>query len=119
MTGRRNHGIPKQRCEVRLPADLDVKLDRLAAKAGVTRTALFVEAVERLVHGEETRTGVEALHERVAVLSVALDEVLADLAEVRAYLDALARTACGGDPVRFGRFLHLVEKARSEMEDGE
>jgi predicted transcriptional regulator len=117
MSARQNYAIPKQRCEVRLPADLDVRLDRLSEKAGVTRTALVVAAIERFVYAEETQAGVETLHERVAVLSVALEEVLTDLAEVRAYLDALARTVCGGDPGKFGRFLRLVEKAKSELEE--
>jgi predicted transcriptional regulator len=108
-------GIPKQRCEIRLPADLDIKLDKIADKAGVTRTALVITAIERLVYGEEARTGVDGLHERVAVLSVGQDRLRSDLLEARAYLDVLGQTMCGADQAKFDRFLDAVEKVKSEL----
>lgn len=112
---RQKAGIAKARCEVRLPSDLDIRLDKLAEKAGVTRTSLLVAAVERLVYGEETQTGVETLHERVAVLTVGHEQLRADLLEVRAYLDALGQKLCAGSEVEFDQFLAAVETAKNEL----
>src|SRR3954468_23771289 len=110
---RLKRGTPKQRCEIRLPVELDVKLDKIAAKAGVTRTSLLIAAVERFVYGEETQTGVETIHERVAVLSVGQDRLRSDMLEARAYLDVLGQTMCGGDQAKFDRFLDAVETVKS------
>src|SRR3954470_9222527 len=117
---RQKAGIPKSRCEVRLPTDLDVRLDRIADRAGVTRTSLLIAAIERFVYGEETATGVETIHERVAVLTVGQDRLRSDMLEARAYLDVLGQTMCGGDQAKFDRFLDAVETVKSElMEDVE
>src|SRR3954451_20114097 len=109
-------GIPKSRCEVRLPTDLDVRLDKIAAKAGVTRTSLMIAAIERFVYGEETATGVETIHERVAVLTMGQEQLRSDLLEVRAYLDALGQKLCHGETPaarasEFDKFLAAVEVA--------
>ena len=108
-------GIPKSRCEVRLPTELDVRLDKIAAKAGVTRTSLLIAAVERFIYGEETQAGVETIHERVAVLTAGQDRLRSDLLEARAYLDVLAQTVCGADQAKFDRFLSAVERVKSEL----
>src|SRR3954462_9233546 len=111
---RQKAGVPKARCEVRLPTDLDLRLDKIAAKAGVTRTSLMIAAVERFVYGEETQTGVETIHERVAVLTVGQEQLQADLLEVRGYLDALGQKLCAGSEVEFDQFLAAVETAKNE-----
>jgi len=115
MMKRQKAGVPKARCEVRLPTDLDLRLDKIAMKAGVTRTALMIAAIERFVYGEETATGVETIHERVAVLTTGQDQLRADLLEVRAYVDALGQKLCNGSDAEFDRFLGAVEKAKSEL----
>jgi predicted transcriptional regulator len=112
---RQKAGIPKARCEVRLPTDLDVRLDRIADRAGVTRTSLLIAAIERFVYGEETATGVETIHERVAVLTVGQDRLRDEMLEVRAYLDALAQKMCAGSEADFDRFLAAVEVVKSEL----
>lgn len=112
---RQKASTPKSRCEVRLPTDLDVRLDKIAARAGVTRTSLMIAAVERFVYGEETQTGVETIHERVAVLTVGQEQLRADLLEVRAYLDALGQKLCNGNEAEFNEFLAGVEAAKSEL----
>jgi predicted transcriptional regulator len=117
---RQNYGAPKARCEVRLPTDLDLRLDKLAAKAGVTRTSLMIAAIERFVYGEETQTGVETIHERVAVLTVGQEQLRSDLLEVRAYLDALGQKLCHGSTpaerqAEFDTFLAAVETAKAEL----
>lgn len=112
---RQKAGIPKARCEIRLPTDLDLRLDKIAAKAGVTRTSLMIAAVERFVYGEETQTGVETIHERVAVLTVGQDQMRAEMLEVRAYLDALAQKMCNGSDAEFETFLGAVDRAKTEL----
>lgn len=112
---RQKAGTPKARCEIRLPTDLDVRLDKIAGRAGVTRTSLMIAAVERFVYGEETATGVETIHERVAVLTVGQDRLREDLLEVRAYLDALGQKLCAGSPADFDKFLAAVETAKTEL----
>ena len=109
------YGTPKARCEILLPLDLDTRLDRIAEKTGVTRTAVVITAVERLVYGEEAKTGSDAVQERVAVLSVGQDHMRSDLLEIRAYLDVLAQTMCGGDQGKFDRFLDAVERVKTEL----
>jgi predicted transcriptional regulator len=115
---RQKAGTPKARCEVRLPTDLDLRLDKLALKAGTTRTSLMIAAIERFVYGEETATGVETIHERVAVLTVGQEQLRADLLEVRAYLDALGQKLCAGSPAEFDKFLAAVDMAKSELMEG-
>src|SRR5688572_27485930 len=117
---RQKAGIPKSRCEVRLPTDLDARLDKIAAKAGVTRTALMIAAIERFVYGDEMATGVETIHERVAVLTAGQEKLRAELLEARAYLDVLGQTLCNGaskeeKAANFERFLAAVEVAKSEL----
>src|SRR3954470_340907 len=112
---RQKAGVPKARCEVRLPTDLDLRLDKIALKAGVTRTALMIAAIERFVYGEETATGVETIHERVAVLTAGQDKIRSELLEVRAYVDALGQKLCAGSPAEFDKFLAAVETAKSEL----
>lgn len=114
---RQKAGVPKARCEVRLPTDLDLRLDKIALKAGVTRTSLMIAAIERFVYGEETATGVETIHERVAVLTTGQDKLRSDLLEVRAYLDAVGQKLCGNQP-EFDKFLNAVEVAKSELMEG-
>jgi hypothetical protein len=115
MTKRQKAAVPKSRCEVRLPSELDVRLEKIALKAGVTKTSLLIAAVERLVYGEEMQTGVETVHERVAVLTVGQEELRADLLEVRAYLDALGQKLCAGSPAEFDKFLAAVDVAKTEL----
>jgi predicted DNA-binding protein len=115
MMKRQKACTPKSRCEIRLPTDLEVRLDKISAKSGTTRTALMIAAIERFVYGEETATGVETIHERVAVLTVGQDQMQSDLLEVRAYLDALAQKLCNGSEAEFDRFLGAVEKVKSEL----
>jgi predicted transcriptional regulator len=112
---RQKAGVPKARCEVRLPTDLDLRLDKIALKAGVTRTALMIAAIERFVYGEETATGVETIHERVAVLTTGQEKLRSDLLEVRAYVDALGQKLCAGSPAEFDKFLAAVDTAKSEL----
>jgi predicted transcriptional regulator len=114
---RQKAGVPKARCEVRLPTDLDLRLDKIALKAGVTRTALMIAAIERFVYGEETATGVETIHERVAVLTAGQDRLCDEMLEVRAYLDALGQKLCGGRRAEFDTFLAAVETAKSELRE--
>src|SRR5690349_23551452 len=109
------YGTPKARCEILLPLELDTKLDSLAAREGVTRTALMITAVERLVYGEERNASLDTLQERVAALAVGQERLTADLLEIRAYLDVLAQTACGGDQGKFDRFLSAVDRVKTEL----
>lgn len=109
-------GIPKARCEIRLPTELDIKLNKIALKAGVTKTSLLITAIERFVYGEDTQTEVETIHERVAVLTVGQDKLHADMLEIRAYLDALGQAMCD-DHGKFAKFLDTVEKVKSELEE--
>ena len=113
---------PKSRCEIRLPTDLDVGAHQQAGDPGVATEELVdhrddahIAAIERFVYGEETATGVETIHERVAVLTVGQDQMQSDLLEVRAYLDALAQKLCNGSEAEFDRFLGAVEKVKSEL----
>ena len=115
MTKRQKVGVPKSRCEVRLPSELDVKLEKIALKAGVTKTSLLIAAVERLVYGEEMQTGVETIHERVAVLTVGQEKLRTELLDARAYLDALGQKLCGGRQAEFDAFLAAVDTAKSEL----
>jgi hypothetical protein len=117
---RQKAGIPKARCEVRLPLDLDKKVEKIALSSGVTKTAVMIAAAERLVYGEETATGVDALHERMAGLVIAVEDLQSNMLEVRSYLDALAQKLCTGrnDAERaaeFDRFLAGVEKVKAEL----
>ena len=115
MNGRLKRGTPKQRCEIRLPAELDVRLDKIADKAGVTRTAVVITAIERLIYGEETKTGIDAVQELVAALSARQERLMAEQLEARAYLDVLAQKICGGRQDEFDRFLAAVEVTKTEL----
>jgi hypothetical protein len=75
----------------------------------------MIAAIERFVYGEETATGVETIHERVAVLTTGQEKLLSDLLEVRAYVDALGQKLCGGRQAEFDTFLAAVETAKSEL----
>jgi hypothetical protein len=107
--------IPKTRCEFLLPTALDDRLERIRIQAGATRTDLLVAAVERFVHGEERVDDVETIHERLALISVAIGRLQDEMLEIRAYLDALGQKLCRGDESQFAEFLDAVETARSEL----
>lgn len=111
---RQKVSVQKSRCEVRLPVDLNEKLDKIALKAGVTRTSLIIAAVEQFIYGEETQIGVETIHERVAVLTVGQDRLHGEMLEIRAYLDVLGQTMCASKGT-FDAFLASVEKVKSEL----
>lgn len=111
---RQKAGTPKTRFDLRLPADLDTKVQKIATRAGTTRTAVLVAAVERFIYAEDTQAGVETIHERVAALTVGQDRMMWELLEVRAYLDTLAQTICGSQG-KFDAFLAAVDKVKSEL----
>ena len=114
---RQKAGVPKARCEVRLPTDLDLRLDKIAMKAGVTRTSLMIAAIERFVYGEETATGVETIHERVAVLTTGQDKLRSDNAGGKS-LPGCRWAEVVRRPARVRQVPDAVEVAKSELMEG-
>jgi hypothetical protein len=104
--------VPKARCEFLIPDELDARLEAIRRKVGVSRTSLLVAAVEQFVYGEETRTGVDGLHERLAHMMVRLR---ADILEIRAHLDTAMQEDKRGDRDRINAFRDTVAATRVEI----